>query len=139
MSGRFEGLPPATADEARHLFGPSDPLEEGIAGAVLILQAYGVETYQSCEGGEGHSYPQPTVDFEGEFPEGFRALWVATTYGLPVRDIGRTWIVNPNSEPEGPIWRITFWRNVPITSHIFDTFCDRLYPLAGSLKEGRRG
>ncbi len=28
---------------------------------VEVLRAAGVETFESCEGGAGHSYPEPTV------------------------------------------------------------------------------
>ena len=48
---------------------PSKPvpgrLDRGIERAVRILQAAGVETVESCEGGPGHSYPEPTIKFTG--------------------------------------------------------------------------
>ena len=37
------------------------PLDAGIAQAVVALRAGGVETFESCEGGPGHAYPEPTV------------------------------------------------------------------------------
>jgi hypothetical protein len=35
-------------------------LDPGIAKAVKILNKFGIQTYESCQGGAGHSYPEPT-------------------------------------------------------------------------------
>lgn len=87
------------------------PLDPGISAAVLVLQAAGVETFESCQGGEGHSYAEPGVRFHGEPAEGFRALAVAMQHGLPVRALRRVWRME-NGEPTGPWWELTF---VPTT------------------------
>jgi len=52
------------------------PLDPGNAPYVTALQAAGIETFESCEAGEGHSYPEPVVRFFGDASEGFRALAV---------------------------------------------------------------
>jgi hypothetical protein len=83
------------------------PLDPGIAAAVEALQAAGVETFESCEGGEGHAYPEPTVRFHGGQAEGFRALSAAMVVGLPVAKLRRVWPVLDN-EPTGPWWELTF-------------------------------
>jgi hypothetical protein len=83
------------------------PLDEGIRDAVHILISAGVETYESCEGGDGHSYPEPTIRFEGSLSEGFRALAVALAHGLPVRSIRQAWGIIDGT-PHGPWWEITF-------------------------------
>jgi hypothetical protein len=44
----------------------------------------GVETYESCDGGEGHAYPYPCVRFHGTDAAGWGALAAAITYRLPV-------------------------------------------------------
>lgn len=36
-------------------------LEPGIAREVDVLRAAGCRTFSSCEGGEGHPFPEPTV------------------------------------------------------------------------------
>lgn len=87
------------------------PLDAGIRKAVLILNAAGIETYESCEGGEGHSYAEPTVRFYGEPEAGFRALAIALTYGLPVVKIGRIWTIQ-DGEPHGPYWEMVFYKKV---------------------------
>ncbi len=44
---------------------PGEPLDLGIAWAVKVLPDGAVETYESCEGGEGHAHPYPCVRFDG--------------------------------------------------------------------------
>lgn len=83
-------------------------LDPGIAPYVDVLRAVGVETFESCQGGEGHAYPQPTIRFGGDPSEGFRALAVALQHDFPVRAIRRYWVVR-DGEPHGPDWEITFW------------------------------
>lgn len=83
------------------------PLDEGIALAVEVLRKAGVETFESCEGGEGHSYSEPAVRFHGEMPEGMRALSVAMYAGLPVAQLRRVWRLE-SGEPTGPWWELTF-------------------------------
>jgi hypothetical protein len=83
------------------------PLDAGIASAVVTLAAAGVETFESCEGGSGHAYPEPTVRFHGDQAEGLRALAVAMRAALPVRELRRVWPVLDN-EPTGPWWELTF-------------------------------
>ncbi len=106
-----------TADPHNHLpigtldgldeFGDGLALDPGIRHYVLILRSQGIETCQSCEGGPGHSYLQPTVDFRGGKGEGPRAIGAALTYGLPVGELMRVWYVR-DGELDGPIWRMTF-------------------------------
>jgi hypothetical protein len=85
----------------------SPPLDPGIAQAVLALRQAGVETFESCEGGAGHAYPEPTVRFHGGTHEGFRALAAAMQAGLNVAALRRTWPIN-DGEPTGPWWEMTF-------------------------------
>ena len=83
------------------------PLDPGIARAILILDAEGVETYESCEGGPGHSYPEPAVRFHGTQGGGWHALSVCMDYGLPVSELRRIWSMD-EGEPTGPYWELTF-------------------------------
>jgi hypothetical protein len=52
-------------------------LDPGVARYVDVLDTNGIETYESCEGGEGHSYAAPAVPFHGTRGKGFRALAIA--------------------------------------------------------------
>jgi hypothetical protein len=84
------------------------PLDDGICEIVLVLASNGVETFESCEGGPGHSFPEPTVRFEGSSGEGLRALSVALDHGLPVARLRRTWGII-DGLLHGPWWEMTFW------------------------------
>lgn len=83
------------------------PLDPGITWIVSILREAGIETYESCEGGVGHAYAEPTVRFHGESAEGFRALSVALENDLPVVSLRRVWSV-VDREPTGSTWELTF-------------------------------
>ena len=85
----------------------SPPLDEKIRNVVEILRVAGIETYESCEGGEGHAYSEPTIRFHGDHSEGFRALAVAMQYNLHVVNLRRIWALIDN-EPTGPYWELTF-------------------------------
>ena len=82
-------------------------LDPGIADAVRVLRNAGVETFESCEGGEGHAYPTPTVRFHGDASEGFRALAAAMSERLAVAELRRVWVMQ-DEEPTGPWWELTF-------------------------------
>jgi hypothetical protein len=97
---------PETLQRARDLFF-EPPLDEGIQEIVVILVANGVETFESCEGGRGHSYACPTVRFEGSSSEGLRALSVALAHGLPVAELRRGWGIR-DGLIHGPWWEMTF-------------------------------
>ena len=98
---------PKTIQKAQALqFEP--PLDPGIRDIVITLITNGVETFESCEGGRGHSFPEPTVRFEGASSEGLRALSVALENGLPVAGLRRTWGIIDGSI-HGPWWELTFW------------------------------
>jgi len=80
----------------------------GVGQNVETLAAAGIETFESCQGGEGHSMPEPTfVRFHGERGEGLRALAVALQGELPVADLRRYWSVI-DGEPTGPYLELTF-------------------------------
>jgi len=85
------------------------PLDKGIEPFVRALIEGGVETFESCEGGPGHAFHEPTVRFHGDRAEGFRALAVAQRRDLPVDALRRAWPVQ-DGEPTGPWWELTFSR-----------------------------
>jgi len=85
------------------------PLDKGIERYVEILASAGIETYESCEGGQGHPYPEPTIRFHGGHGEGFRALAIALQNNLPVYELRRTWNIQ-DLQPVGPTWEIVFFK-----------------------------
>jgi len=89
-------------------------LDPGIAHAVEALRRHGVRTFESCQGGPTHAFAEPTVCFEGDRSEGFRALqitrWpgVRRRIGLEPRELCRVWRIT-DGEATGPEWRLV-WR-----------------------------
>lgn len=86
----------------------SPPLDKGIKREVEILVEGGIETYESCESGPGHCYPEPTVRFHGERSEGFKALAIAMQNDLKPTALRRIWCII-DGEPVGPHWEMTFY------------------------------
>ena len=100
----------ATVAEARLLTMSKPPykyLDVGIRETVKVLYEAGIETFESCEGGKGHAFYEPTVRFHGGHGEGFRALAIALQHGLHVFELRRYYVIQ-NGEPTGPYWEITF-------------------------------
>jgi hypothetical protein len=122
-SGLFMGLDALREkldkwDRPHHSDGKTgwEGLDPGIAGAVKILMENGIETCQSCEGGSGHSYPEPTVDLLGGEGAGWKALGVCLENGLPVLELRRTWTLGASDRvPDGPIWQLVFREHVSLT------------------------
>jgi hypothetical protein len=85
-------------------------LDPGIKKYVEGLQDSGIETFESCEGGKGHAYPEPAVRFHGGSEAGWRALSVCLKLGFPMSCLRRVWYVLETNEPTGPYWEITFRR-----------------------------
>lgn len=82
-------------------------IDPGIVGAVLVLHDHGIETCQSCEGGPGHSYPYPTVDFIGGPAAGFAAVSIAVQHGLRPRALSHHWPIQ-GDDLDAPVWRLEF-------------------------------
>jgi len=74
-------------------------LDAGIRLAVKRLQAGGIETFESCEGGVGHSYTEPTVAFHGTSEAGWRAVAICLASGLPILALRPVWYVLDTNEP----------------------------------------
>lgn len=87
-------------------------LDPNMRKIVAILHWSGIETYESCQSGKGHCFPEPTVRFHGGHGEGFRALAVCFTYGIRVSALRRMWQIL-DGEPDGPHWELTFLEKQP--------------------------
>lgn len=83
-------------------------VDDGIRPALRVMVAGRFETYESCQGGPGHAYTEPTIRFHGDRGEGFRALAWLRAYGIEPTTIRRMWTIQ-EGEPHGPEWEITFW------------------------------
>jgi hypothetical protein len=82
-------------------------LDPGVRRYVLALRSAGIETFESCQGGPGHCFPEPTVRFHGNSVEGYRAFTAAMNHGLPVLSLRRYYQV-VDGQLEGPWWEMTF-------------------------------
>ena len=82
-------------------------VDSGIRHEVTILAKHGIETFESCEGGPGHCFPEPTVRFYGGREQGFKALWIALENGLRPANLRRYYSIE-DGEPRGPDWELTF-------------------------------
>ncbi len=86
-----------------------DPL---ILPAVKILNNHGFETFESCQGGEGHCYHEPTVRFFGDEFSLIRAYETCRCYGLNVSAAKRVFMkvdvyknnISANEMPFGIAW-----------------------------------
>jgi hypothetical protein len=96
----YEEPPPSPA-----IPGQIDP---GVRQAVKRLREHGIETVESCEGGPGHAYPEPTVAFYGTSEAGWRAVSVCIAFGFPILSLRRVWDFIEPDQPTGPHWEITF-------------------------------
>lgn len=86
-------------------------LDAGIRFPVRVLHAAGgIETCQSCQGGDGHDYDRPTIDLCYNDGAGLRALAALHEFGLEVRDLAILWHVS-HGLPEERIWRVTLRRS----------------------------
>jgi hypothetical protein len=83
------------------------PLDAGIRHYVLALRSGGIDTFESCEGGEGHAFTEPTVRFHGAMAEGFKAYAVAKELGLPVYALRLSYSVDGDFLM-GPWWEMVF-------------------------------
>lgn len=84
------------------------PLDPGIARFVHILRAGGIETFESCQGGDGHACPEPIVRFCGDGAAGFRAFAIAKENGMPVLKVGLVYRVTNEMLLTGPWWEMIF-------------------------------
>lgn len=83
------------------------PLDPGIAPYVEALHEAGFETFESCQGGDGHAYTEPTIRLHGDRSEGLRALAFALQRHYPVKALRRSWPVI-DREPAAPNWELVF-------------------------------
>ena len=107
----FDSAGEGKLDPIAVVLDPEGGMDPGIVRAVKVLVEYGIETFESCEGGQGHSMPEPTVRFCGPQEAGGRALSVCLAHGLPVLSLRRYWTIE-DGEPVGPSWELVFRRRL---------------------------
>ena len=83
-------------------------LDKGIRDIVVLFNENGVETFESCQGGKGHAFFEPTIRFHGECHEGYRVFALARANRLRISAIRRVWDCE-DGELVGPCWEATFY------------------------------
>jgi hypothetical protein len=83
------------------------PLDMGIVRAVRVLREADLATVESCEGGPGHAYPEPSVKFRGDPAEAWKAVSALMSYGLPIDELRQVYSFEYGA-PTGPEWVVTF-------------------------------
>ena len=88
--------------------------DKGVRFAVRVLNAAGIHTTESCQGGEGHCGERPWVIVR-ERADLFHAVAVLASYGLQPMTAAIEWYVEPEfSAPlEGARYRITLREKCP--------------------------
>ena len=61
-------------------------IDTKILPIVQILNEHGFKTFESCEGGEGHAFLEPTIRFEGDEFDIIKACQVCELYGFVVSE-----------------------------------------------------
>lgn len=89
------------------------PLDPGIKPYVIALRSAGIETFESCQGGEGHAFSEPTIRFYGGTSEGFKAFAAAKERGLPAFKVRLSYTV-VDGMLTGPWWEMVFSHRAPI-------------------------
>jgi hypothetical protein len=88
-------------------------VDKGISRYVGIFLRNGIETCQSCEGGPGHAYPEPTIDCYGGIGSGWAILKVCLDFDLPIMTLCLFWDIT-DGLPTGPAWRAIFKTKMPV-------------------------
>jgi len=85
----------------------ADKVDAGVRYPVRVLHAHGIETAQSCQGGAGHAYHEPTIDLpaQGSDALGFAALAALRDNGVDVLDVALVWSV-VGGLPHQKLWRV---------------------------------
>lgn len=91
-------------------------IDERIRPAVEVLNKHGFKTFESCEGGEGHCFYEPTVRFEGTEFDLIRAYEICQLENLPVYEVKRVFRKSSiykdnnsyNTLPIGQVWEAPF-------------------------------
>lgn len=80
-------------------------IDPEIAAALHALADYGIDTFSSCQGGEGHTCGMPEILFLGDDHAGLYAVWLLEAAGFRVWELSRHWDLDFGL-PRAPFWRV---------------------------------
>lgn len=85
---------------------PSDSvLDPGIAPMVELLRIHGIETFESCQGGQGHAFSEPIIRFHGDLWQGYKVVTILMQHGFSLVSLRRYWTIL-YGELVGPKWEV---------------------------------
>ena len=85
---------------------PWDDIDPEIVAALHALADYEIDTFSSCQGGEGHTCTMPEILFLGDDAAGLYAVWLLEAAGFRVWELSRHWDLDFGL-PRAPFWRVT--------------------------------
>lgn len=92
------------------LEGEREPLlDPGIRAAVLAMRAAGIDTFASCDGGEGHAWPEPGVRWRGPEWQRYVAARATSEAGYKVKEVRQVWYADEGTLRQEPLWEIIFY------------------------------
>lgn len=84
---------------------PWAEVDPEIAAALHALADYEIDTFSSCQGGDGHTCLMPEILFHGDENAGLYAVWLLEAGGFRVWDLSRHWDLD-HGLPRVPFWRV---------------------------------
>lgn len=84
---------------------PWDDIDPDVAAALHALADYEIDTFSSCQGGEGHACVLPEILFLGDENAGLYAVWLLEAQGFRVWEVSRHWGLD-FGQPRTPFWRV---------------------------------
>jgi hypothetical protein len=85
---------------------PWEDVDPEITAAVHALADYEINTFSSCQGGDGHPCAMPEILFHGDEAAGLYAVWLLEAQGFRVWELSRHWDLD-HGLPRQPFWRVT--------------------------------
>lgn len=85
---------------------PWGDIDPGIAAALRALAEYEIDTFSSCQGGDGHPCEMPEILFHGDESAGLYAVWLLEAQGFRVWELSRHWDLD-HGLPRAPFWRVS--------------------------------
>jgi hypothetical protein len=103
---------------SKHPLSYPDNVDELILPAVKVLNEHGFKTFESCQGGEGHCFSEPTVRFFGSEWDLIKAFEICQAYNMVAFQARRVYLKEDiydnhgvgelNGMPRGRGWGIPF-------------------------------
>jgi hypothetical protein len=92
---------------------PWTDIDSEIASALHALADFEIDTFSSCQGGEGHASLMPEIFFHGNDDVGLYAVWLLESQGFRVWELSHHWDLE-HGLPRRPFWRVALRTLMPL-------------------------